>query len=186
MAKEHQQTPDEKPKAPVNLTIDEQGHPEDQFGQRNQPYDGEADPVLIIRANNEKRVFEQHGLVWPSPPVVPNPDDPKPGEEPVLTALTPSTAVVGSADVTMVVSGTNFTPKSVIYFNGGAEPTVWIGPEEVSTGVKPSLADGPGQFPVWVQQGSYVTPSLNFEFTAVPEARTVKDDDDDAPRSKKK
>ena len=56
----------------MNLTIDEQGHPEDQFGQRNQPYDGEADPVLIIRANNEKRVFEQHGLVWPSPPVVPN------------------------------------------------------------------------------------------------------------------
>ena len=93
---------------------------------------------------------------------------------PVLTSLTPDTAVIGGADVTMKVSGTGFTPASVITFNGGDEPTSFTSPTEVSTGVKPSTATTPGAYPVTVRNGDLDSGQLSFTFTAAePEAEAT-------------
>jgi hypothetical protein len=97
--------------------------------------------------------------------VPPRPNDPLPGEEPSLNSINPSSARIGSADITMNVNGNKFTPTSVIYFNGGPELTTFNSPSQVSTVVKPSLAIIPISVPVWVQQGEYQTDAKTFTFT---------------------
>jgi hypothetical protein len=86
---------------------------------------------------------------------------------PTLTALTPNTAVLGSADVTMVCTGTGFTPESVINFNTVDEPIVFISDTEISTVVKPSIDWGAVAAPVFVKNGELVSETLDFTFTEV-------------------
>ena len=86
-------------------------------------------------------------------------------ETPALTALTPDTAVVGDADLTLVVTGTDFTPQSVIVFNGGDEPTTFVSETELSTGVKPSLVSTATTVPVLVRNASLTSEPLDFTFT---------------------
>jgi hypothetical protein len=101
----------------------------------------------------------------PEPEPIPEPGpDPLPGEEPVLNSINPSSARLGSADLTMNVNGNRFTDTSIIYFNGGAEPTTFNNAGQVSTIVKPSTATIAGSFPVWVQQGSFQTGAKDFTF----------------------
>jgi IPT/TIG domain len=91
---------------------------------------------------------------------------PEPGEPATLTALSPQTAVVGDADLTMTATGTGFTADSVIVFNGGEEQTTFVSETELTTGVKPSLASGAGDVPVLVRTAAGDTAPLNFTFTA--------------------
>lgn len=97
------------------------------------------------------------------------PPDPLPNEFPTLSSLTPDTAVIGDADLTLQVNGTNFTDTSVIVFNGGEEPTEFVSDVLVTTIVKPSTATVEGAFPVLVRQGGYDTRPLSFTFTAATE-----------------
>jgi hypothetical protein len=136
------------------------------FGETTQTFDGEANVANIIKANNQRRVYLQNGLPWPPgyTPQPPLPPDPEPGEEPVLNSINPSSARIGSADVEMNVNGNKFTETSIIYFNGGIEPTTFISSDQLRTTVKPSTAEVAGSFPVWVQQGSYQTDQKTFTF----------------------
>lgn len=84
---------------------------------------------------------------------------------PTISALTPNTAVLGDPDVTMVVTGTDFTPQSVIVFNGTDEPIVFISDTEISTVVKPSIDWGAVAAPVSVRNGSLESNELDFTFT---------------------
>lgn len=93
---------------------------------------------------------------------------------PTLTALTPNTAVLGSEDVTMVCTGTGFTPQSVINFNTVDEPIVFISETEISTVVKPSIDWGEVAAPVFVKNGSLASETLEFTFTAVAADDTKK------------
>jgi hypothetical protein len=101
----------------------------------------------------------------PTPPSPQPGPEPAPGEEPTLNSINPSSARIGSADVTMNVTGQRFTETSLIYFNGGAEQTIYYDAGKLSTVVKPSTASVPGSYPVWVQQGSYQTTQKMFTFT---------------------
>jgi len=89
-----------------------------------------------------------------------------------LTALTPPNAELGSADVVLHAAGTGFTPSSILTFNGGDEPTVFVSDKEVTTIVKPSLATVVGSFPVTVKRGTEETPALMFDFIETIEAGT--------------
>ena len=90
-----------------------------------------------------------------------NPDTP-----PVVSAVTPNTAVIGGADLTISVTGSNFGDTSVIMFNGGEEPTTFVSNTELNTIVKPSTAGTPGAFPVAVRNESQTSNSVDFTFTA--------------------
>lgn len=88
---------------------------------------------------------------------------------PTLTALTPNTAVLGGADITMVCTGSNFVEGwTVIVFNGFEENTTFIDETSISTGVKPSIFSVAESLPVLVRTpGVGETGSLPFTFTAV-------------------
>jgi hypothetical protein len=85
-----------------------------------------------------------------------------------VTGLDPDTAAMDDPDLTLRVLGTGFTPDTVILFNNGEEPTVFVSDTEVTTGVKPSTASSPGRVPVSVLGAAE---SFDFTFTAAtPEA----------------
>src|SRR4029450_3389202 len=67
---------------------------------------------------------------------------------PTLTSISPATAVIGGADLTMHCYGTNFTTDCKILFNHGVETTTFGSATELTTIVKPSLATVAGSYPV--------------------------------------
>ena len=89
-----------------------------------------------------------------------------------LSSLSPNTAVAGAtADIVMSCIGTGFTPDTVIKFGTYDEPTTFVSPTEVTTGVKPSLFVNPDTVPVLVHSGGDSSKPLDFTFTA-PAAQT--------------
>jgi hypothetical protein len=94
---------------------------------------------------------------------------------PELTSLVPIAAELGSEDLTLHCLGSGFTEGSVIVFNGGVEPTIFVSDVEVTTIVKPSTASIAVTVPVLVLTGAHETEELDFEFTeAAPAARKAK------------
>jgi hypothetical protein len=84
----------------------------------------------------------------------------------------PNTAEVGGPDLTVTVSGSGFTPESVIVWNGGDEPTTFLNKSTLTTTVKPSTASGPVTVPITVRNGELTSvEAVNFTFIApsVPE-----------------
>ena len=82
----------------------------------------------------------------------------------MLNSINPSSCAIGDDDFTLNVTGNRFTETSAIYFNGGAESTVFVNSGKVTTIIKPSLATVPVDVPVWVQQGSYQSNQKTFSF----------------------
>jgi hypothetical protein len=87
---------------------------------------------------------------------------------PTLSALSPNTAVLGSADVVMECQGSGFIEGwSVIVFNGYEEPTTFIDEGHITTGVKPSIFTVAEGLPVLVRTpGVGDSAALDFTFTA--------------------
>ena len=71
--------------------------------------------------------------------------------KPVLNSIDPSSAQLGDPDVTMTVNGGKFVDGSVIVFNGGDEPTTFVGDLQLTTVVRPSTASAAIGVPVWVR-----------------------------------
>lgn len=93
-----------------------------------------------------------------------NPDTPP--APPVLSTLTPATAALGSADFTLHVTGTGFTPGCTIVFAGQDEPTTFVSATEVTTGVNMSMWHGPDALPVKVRSlAGKDSNVLTFTFT---------------------
>jgi hypothetical protein len=75
---------------------------------------------------------------------------------PALTTITPTTAVSGSGTTALTaVTGTNFTPQSVVYANGVAIPTVYVSATTL-TATMPKKATA-GTWPITVVTGGVVT-----------------------------
>lgn len=97
------------------------------------------------------------------------PAGPEPTPEPaVLTALEPATAVLGSPSFTLHVTGTGFTPESILVFAGHDEPTTLVSPTEVTTGINMDVWLGPDALPVEVNGPGGLSNALTFTFTAAP------------------
>ncbi len=99
------------------------------------------------------------GPGWSPTPVAPPP--------PVVTALVPDTAVIGSPSFTLHVHGTGFAPDAVIVFNGYDEPTTIVSPTEVTTGVNMAVWTAPSApLPVAVRNpDGVVSNDVPFTFT---------------------
>jgi hypothetical protein len=70
---------------------------------------------------------------------------------PVLTSLVPPTAVLGGPNFTLHVHGTGFGPGAVILWNGSPEPTTFVSPTELTTGVDMTTAAIAAAIPVTVR-----------------------------------
>jgi hypothetical protein len=94
------------------------------------------------------------------PPSPPDVDDVRP----VLDFLEPGSCMIGDADFTLFVHGTNFFSSSVIHFAGHDEPSMLNVDGTLSTGVKPSLWASPVVVEVKVRNGALTSAPLPFEF----------------------
>ena len=85
---------------------------------------------------------------------------------PVVSSLNPSSAVIGIPSFDLHVIGSGFNPGSVIVFNGYDEPTTFISPTELTTGVNMSVWAAPAVLPVKVRNGNGMESApVNFTFT---------------------
>ena len=96
-----------------------------------------------------------------------------PVEAPTVETLAPDSVAIGAPDFTVHVTGTGFTPDSVIVWNGFDEPTTVVSDTEVSTGVNMAVWFAPVAVPVQVRAGGNLSNSLIFRFTEA----TRRDDD---------
>jgi len=95
-------------------------------------------------------------------------------EPPDLLDLEPEVATIGGEDLTLTCTGENFTPGSKIIFNGGEEPTTFVNDTTVTTIVKPSTAQTPGEYPVLIRDAAGESEPLMFEFLPEAEAQAAK------------
>lgn len=89
-----------------------------------------------------------------------------------VTELVPATANIGDPSFTIRVLGTGFGPDSKIVFNGHEEPTTFVSPNEVTTGVNMDVWTNPSNpLPVKVRTG-YGDDSneMMFQFNAGTQA----------------
>ena len=84
---------------------------------------------------------------------------------PVVTSLSPNTAVIGDVTFDVHVLGTGFTEESVIVFNGIDEPTTFVSNTELTTGVNMPLWTAPASVPVLVRNATVESNPVNFTFT---------------------
>jgi IPT/TIG domain len=87
------------------------------------------------------------------------------GDPPTITSLSPDTAEVGAAALTMTVTGSAFGEDAQILFNEGAETTTFVSETELTTEVQPATAVGPGAVPVKVTSGGQTSAPVDFTFT---------------------
>jgi hypothetical protein len=88
-----------------------------------------------------------------------------PPAAPTITALTPSTALAGTASVPVVVTGTGFSPDSVIVWNGADLPTTVQSATSASTTADLTAA-GAGVIQVAVRAGGVLSAPQPFTVTA--------------------
>lgn len=69
---------------------------------------------------------------------------------PVLSSVTPATAVAGSGPLTLTLTGSSFVSSSTVHFQGNALPTTWLSATELSAVVPASALLLPGSFAVTV------------------------------------
>jgi hypothetical protein len=86
---------------------------------------------------------------------------------PVLSSISPNSAILGIPSFTLHVHGSDFTPNSIIVFAGQDEPTTYVSPTEITTGINMSVWAGADVLDVQVKnaQGD-LSAVVTFEFKA--------------------
>jgi hypothetical protein len=85
-------------------------------------------------------------------------------DPPVIESIDPTEIPMGSEDMTLYITGTNFTANSVINFAGHDEPTTLNEDGTLSTGLKPSLWKSPVVVPCMVSTSGKVSAPVDFSF----------------------
>jgi hypothetical protein len=95
---------------------------------------------------------------------------------PVVSSLSPASINLGEPSFDLHVVGSEFTPFSIIVFNGYEEPTTFVSENELTTGVNMPLWQAPVVVPIRVRTGQQYSAPIDFEFTdpAVPEVLVTK------------
>jgi len=102
-----------------------------------------------LNSNVDKRVGDTSA---PAPPIS-------------LTSIAPTSAVVGSAPLTLTATGSGFTAASIIQFGGSDLATSFVSATSVTAQVDPTSAVA-GTVPVLVKDAFSTSGTQNFEFTA--------------------
>lgn len=102
-------------------------------------------------------------------PVIPG--SPLPAPDPMtVTAVNPTSADIGTDDLGLVVTGTEFQPSAVILFGGVEYPTTFVSSTQLVTIIEPSEETAPRTVEIQVKLGSDIQPPspspVTFDFTA--------------------
>lgn len=84
---------------------------------------------------------------------------------PVLESLSPSEGVAGSSDITMTITGTGFTPESVLVWNGADDTMEFVSETECTAVVKLSLSTVASVCTVAVRNDVDLSNELSFAIT---------------------
>jgi trimeric autotransporter adhesin len=90
---------------------------------------------------------------------------------PVITSLNPNTARAGASMLTMNVLGSNFTPASVVQWNGSPRTTTYFGPTQLSaqiTAADLAVAGSPQVTVVTPAPGGGTSNAVTFSVTPGP------------------
>jgi hypothetical protein len=93
-----------------------------------------------------------------------------PNPAPVITLLTPSSAVAGSGGLPLSVTGLNFTPSSQVLVNGIALPTTFVSASNLTAAIPASYTAMTGNLNVQVVDAGQA--SNNLTVRIVPTAST--------------
>lgn len=126
------------------------------FGETSQSYDGEADVAAIAKINNMRRVYLQNGLPWPPGST--------PSNLPIIEILSPENAEIGSAVVTIYITGSNFTPEAKVLFSDVEQETFIIDDVTVAAEIDPGLATEPVSVGIRVRTVNGDSNKLEFYF----------------------
>lgn len=85
---------------------------------------------------------------------------------PTLASISPTTAVAGAADLTVTLTGTNFSAACEVLVNGAVFPSTFVSPTSMTVVVKPLLLPALTVYNVAVRKGLIVTASKTFTITA--------------------
>lgn len=83
--------------------------------------------------------------------------------KPTLINLTPSSAIAGTGAFSLGLTGTNFTPSSVVRWNGSNRTTTYISPTQLTAAIAATDLQLPGDFPITVANGLSISNSQIFE-----------------------
>jgi hypothetical protein len=88
------------------------------------------------------------------------------GAAPSITGLSPASATVGSAGITLTVSGGNFTSDAVVKWNGASLTTTYVGSTQLTATVPASLLTAAGTATVTVTESGGASTGVAFAINA--------------------
>jgi len=88
------------------------------------------------------------------------------GAAPSITGLSPASATVGSAGITLAVSGGNFTSDAIVKWNGASLTTAYVGSTQLTAAVPASLLAAAGTATVTVTQSGGASTGVAFAINA--------------------
>jgi hypothetical protein len=86
-------------------------------------------------------------------------------DPPVLTSLSPTTAVHGGADLTLTCTGSGFISSSLIRFNGVDLTTTFVSSTSLTATISPSQFSAAATVPVQIHSGGNYSSVVNFSIT---------------------
>jgi len=89
------------------------------------------------------------------------------GAVPSITGLSPASATVGSAGITLAVSGDNFTSDAVVKWNGASLTTTYVGSTQLTATVPASLLAAAGTATVTITESGGASTGVVFAINAV-------------------
>lgn len=100
----------------------------------------------------------------------------KPNPIPTITSITPSTGFVGESAFTLMVTGTNFLPTSLITFGGNARTTTFISSTQLSAVIDANSLAAAGSVLVYVSNpapSGGTSNSANFDIVTPPSISSI-------------
>ena len=100
-----------------------------------------------------------------------NPPPPANNPVPAMTAVSPTSAVLGGGSFTLTVQGSNFVSGTTVQWNGSSRPTAFAGSAQVSAQIQGSDIPAAGKVTITVSNpapGGGVSNSLTFNVLPLP------------------
>ena len=109
---------------------------------------------------------------------------PIPGS-PVLHSIEPESLPAQGEDTTCTITGENFTPTTIMVWNGTDDTAAYQSPTTMTTVVKASLVGEPCEVTLYMRDGDLQSGELTFVFTE-PEVEVEKVEEETGKRTKRK
>ena len=103
------------------------------WGKNGLAFNTDSGQIVLIAGNFLDPILSPTAVPVPTPTPTPTPN-PNP-QAPAISFLNPGSAIAGGTGFSLTVQGANFTPSSVVQFNGGARTTTFISASQLQAAI---------------------------------------------------